>query len=323
MTSTRSQPHSFFLLVPGPWLVPEELIDVLAGAGFEATSLHEREPAADGIGVDIIDDDSLGRAFSHGNAGPLPASLIATVAECDRAALLQVAMRFDDDPPRIARLARALRDAGGVAVRVESSGAASPWAPWIEHLESGLPTRLFACVVTVVDDGDTFFTCGMHAFGLPDAQVSDSDASSAIEWLESLCAFQIVERPVLASGHTYRPHSDTARRKIERWPDHRHHPDDGRYNPFGLWRMLDERDPGLQARELALTFMPSLAAVLLAAERAAGAPLSRTEVERIVAESHVMAVPLDVANKLELSRGYADIEPARAWEQWQIVRNNC
>ena len=26
------------------------------------------------------------------------------------------------------------------------------------------------------------------------------------------------------------------------------------------------------------------------------------------------------ARKLELSRGYADIEPELAWEQWQVVK---
>lgn len=323
MTTDRDLPPSFFLLVPGPWSTPEELIDVLAGAGLEATNLREQDPVAGGIGVDVVEDASLGRAFSYGLGGPLPQAVVAAAAACRQAALLQVAMRFDEHPERLARIGRTLRGAGGVAVRVESSGAATPWDSWLAQLESGTKEGLYAsAAVTVYDDEDVFFTCGMHAFGLPDAQISERDAPTAIEWLETLCLFQLSERPVLASGHAFRPHAETARRKLERWPDHRHHPDDGRHNPFGLWRVLDEGDPGLEASGLSLTIMPSLITLLLAAERSAGSQLSRDEVERIVRESQAIAVPLAVASRLERSRGYADIEPERAWEQWQIVRSN-
>src|SRR5690606_14016984 len=85
-------------------------------------------------------------------------------------------------------------------VRTEASGGASTWEPWLAQLEGGHPMDLVhASVVLVGDDAGGLFTCGMHAFGLPEE-----------------------------------------RRRLERWPDHRHHPDDGRHNPFGSWRLLPD-----------------------------------------------------------------------------------
>src|SRR5262249_50997565 len=69
-----------------------------------------------------------------------------------------------------------------------------------------------------------------------------------------------------------------------------------------------------------LVISPPLVAVLLSAERSAGHPLTRGEVEDIVGKSSAIAMEPRDAVALERSRGYADIEPELAWEQWQIVR---
>jgi len=160
----------------------------------------------------------------------------------------------------------------------------------------------------------------MHHFDLPDAEITMNDGQTATAWLDSFCVFQLAEQPGLASGHTFQPHADAARRAFDRWPDHRHPPSDGRHNPFGLWRFRQPGAPGPAGGKLVPTIMPSLVALLLAAERSKGSPLTRPEVEAIVAKSAaIMMNPRDV-RALERSRGYADIEPELAWPQWQIVR---
>ncbi len=81
----------------------------------------------------------------------------------------------------MARIGRALRDAGGVAVRMEASGAASPWEPWLEGSDSGDVFRVHAsAVLTVQDDEPTMFTCGMHHFDPPGAQIDIDDAAEAV-----------------------------------------------------------------------------------------------------------------------------------------------
>jgi len=139
-------------------------------------------------------------------------------------------------------------------------------------------------------------------------------------WLDAFCVYQLTEDPGLASGHTFHPHADAPRRVFERWLDHRHHPDEGRHNPFGIWRFLEPGDPGPAFGQLVQTIIPSLVSILAAAERSAGRALNWREVEGVVASCSAIAMEPRDARAIERSRGYADIEPERAWEQWQIVR---
>jgi len=214
-----------------------------------------------------------------------------------------------------------LRELGGVAVRMEASGAASAWDDWLERIESGVPSQAYAVTVLVVqDDDDLLFTCGMHQFQLPEAQVAFADAREARAWLDAFCEYQLDEQPILLSGHTFRPNAEAARRVLERWPDHRHEPNDGRYNPFGVWRLQEPEDARVAAVKLVPTIMPSLVALLLATERSEGRPLTQHEVEKLVSNSTSIAMEPKDVRALERTRGYADIEPELAWEQWQIVR---
>jgi hypothetical protein len=305
---------SFFMLVPGPW---QEAAQVTAALADRDASLLES------VTVDVIQDGALASGFSWGRQGPLAKELVARVAACSHAALIEFRGRFDEHASRVAALGRILREAGGVAVRMEASGAASPWELWLERLESGDPFQIYAsAVVAVHDDGDVLFTCGMHHFDLPDAQVAMQEPREALAWLDAFCLYQLTEQPGLASGHTFRPHADAQRRAFERWPDHRHHPSDGRHNPFGIWRFLEPGVAGVQTGQLVSTIIPSLVAILMAAERSAGRALTRREVDDIVANSTAMAMEPRDARVLERSRGYADIEPELAWEQWQIVRRD-
>jgi hypothetical protein len=315
---------SFFMLVPGPWREPREVADVLTARGMSAKPSKESSVQPGEFRVGVVEDYQPAAAFAWSRRGPLPDALVARIAACTRAALIECGHRLDEAPAKFAVLGRALRDAGGVAVRMEASGAASAWEPWLEQLEAGDPFSVYASAVLVVrDDDEVMFTCGMHHFDLPDAQVAMTEPRDAIAWLDAFCVYQLDEKPAIASGHTFGPDSGAARRSFERWPDHRHHPDDGRHNPFGLWRFREPGDKGIQATQLVPTIIPSLVSLLFAAERSRGQPLTRAEVEHVVSTSPAIAMEPRDALTLERSRGYADIEPELAWEQWQIVRRTA
>ena len=66
--------------------------------------------------------------------------------------------------------------------------------------------------------------------------------------------------------------------------------------------------------------MPSLVATLLNREQAKGSALTEQEVIQIRDSCPSVAVPVDVAQKIDAVRGYKDIDPERCWEQWQEAR---
>lgn len=316
----QARSPSFFMLVPGPWRSSEEVIQAMALGGVAAREIDAEPIQAAQYRVDLVVDSELATGFSWGREGSLPADLVARVGQCSAAALVECGHRLDENPSGTARLGRALRDAGGVAVRMEASGAASAWDPWLERLEAGTASSVYACATLIVEgERGVRFTCGMHQFELPDAQIESSDPTEAAAWLDAFSIYQMEERPALASGHRFHPNSRVAHRSFVRWPDHRHDDSDGRHNPFGLWRFLQPGEKTIEPSELSTMFIPSLVSTLMAAEQKQGRRLTRPEVEGIVSNSAAVAMTRADALSVERSRGYADIEPELAWEQWQIV----
>ncbi|MBP2184261.1 hypothetical protein [Amycolatopsis magusensis] len=72
--------------------------------------------------------------------------------------------------------------------------------------------------------------------------------------------------------------------------------------------------------ELVIEFSPALVAVLLAAERSKGAPLTEEEVLEIRDGATCIRLPRSLAGAMAEQRGYPDLDPEQCWEQWQTVR---
>ncbi|MEN9361077.1 MAG: hypothetical protein RL095_2612 [Verrucomicrobiota bacterium] len=317
--STRTP--SFYLLVPGPWREARSLVELLVAKGLPA-EMSLPDPIAKGrLRVEIVEGDDFDRACAWGRYGRLPEDLLKKAGQCSSAALIECGFLLHEDPALMARLGSVLQDAGGVLVRMEASGAASDWKSWIKAMESGTPWAIYCSSVLMVgDDEDGTVTCGMHQFDLPDARICMSDPVQAMAWLDTLCVYQIAEKPLLQSGHTFSPDEETPRRKIERWPDLLHHSGDGRSNPFGMWKVLEPGDNGVASSNPTPVMMPALLAILTNAERQKGSPLTREEVESLRDQSAAIMMEAADAAALERSRGYADILPERAWEQWHALK---
>ncbi len=72
--------------------------------------------------------------------------------------------------------------------------------------------------------------------------------------------------------------------------------------------------------DLAVIFMPSLAALLAEAEHIKGSPLTQEEVIRIRDEALVVVAPADVVAATVQQRGFPEVDAAHAWESWQALR---
>lgn len=73
---------------------------------------------------------------------------------------------------------------------------------------------------------------------------------------------------------------------------------------------------------LQIVFSPSLRSILYRATEAKGAPLSKSEVERILAQVPAIAVTKEQAAALADARGYEDIDPTRAYENWAELQDD-
>ena len=75
-------------------------------------------------------------------------------------------------------------------------------------------------------------------------------------------------------------------------------------------------------KKLNLVAIPSLASTLVAAETKKGSPLTKPEVELIRDSATVMASYQAASDSIRGSRGYADIDFADCWNEWQALRVN-
>jgi hypothetical protein len=308
------------LFVPGTAATMAQWQDSLGRAGL---TLDGQLLTSETLGLRALaewedNDGSFSEAFGYGT---MSAEEQRAVAGAGSALVLDLPGYLGAGATQVAMLIAALGDAGALGVRLEQSKLGWPVTHWVQALEGGDPWMLYRCAVVVLQDRGVSRSCGMHAFGLPDAQV-EAPASVANQLLGSLNVYQLTEDPVLVTGDTFRPDLETPRRRLERWPDDGYPPGHACHNPFGVWRLGTEGGEADPRSERRPVFIPALVAVLTAAEDKAGRRLLREEVERLTSEGTCMMMTHADANKLERSRGYADLEPELAWGQWQVLRES-
>lgn len=294
---------------------------------LQRRGLRIEHGALRGAGVDaavevewIENDGSFGAAFSLGTVG---SDVIETIVAAPSALVLHWPVDLREGRQQMVAVVERLRDAGALAVRLEQSKLGWDVARWLELFSSEDASSWHRGAVAFLECEGALQSCGMHAFSLPDVRVSlDGDPRELQELAAALNVYQLSEDPVILSGQTFRPDGETPRRVVERWPDTEYPPDHSCHNPYGVWRL---GPPGSAARplgELVLVFMPALHALLVALERSNGKPLTKDQVESTRDRAACVAMKPRDAQRLERERGYADLNPELAWEQWQLVRDH-
>ena len=358
--------RSFSLLVPGPWPIADTLIEVLHTHGLDAGPPGQGPFHRDALELTAYPCERGATEFVLAGLAPSAApELRAAIEAAPTHVVLELGWGLDEHLERTLALVRALEDAGGLCTSFTLSGATATWdqwrslavntdsgefdthdatgpfvlAPYEEPFESRPvdtasgelslappPLELMKLAVVFGLRDGCAFSCGMHHFDLPDAELRDVAGQGLsndeiLRWLFELCAYQLIEAPLLASGHTFAPAPEFERRALERWPDARHGADDGRYNPFGVWHLVESTP--VRARDPMPVAVPSFVSVLSAVERQRGEALDQAQVRELVDGCPTLALSLAHARDMERRRGYADLVPELAWEQWQIERLRC
>ena len=72
--------------------------------------------------------------------------------------------------------------------------------------------------------------------------------------------------------------------------------------------------------DLVAVFIPPLVKILYELESKKGSALTQIEVFDIAQNAMCIMLQRDRASKMAEKRGHDDIDPAHAWEHWQIAR---
>lgn len=139
--------------------------------------------------------------------------------------------------------ARALLDAGGFGVKVESAGLAHQPNEWRRLCnELYLFSAHEACVVYV--SAADVCSCGMHNLGLKDAVVATGDAEDAVELLRTFTRYVFAEQAEIRPGQTFSVASDAPVYRVVDDAGPRYEDSSLFNNPYGFWRLVPATETG-------------------------------------------------------------------------------
>ena len=241
--------------VPGPWKERRDLVtSIVETSGGEylfAGQVLMETASKQFCQLELYEHDGeQRRAFEVAGVGTLSETLLDAIAAHQTIALLTL----DEPDYATARLAvrfvRALLQAGGIAVRVESAGVAHSRERWLELGASDDPFDIYALFVQLVGGDDRYFSCGMHNFSLPDAAVPGAlGPEEGAHLLNTFNLYRLVEQQEMKEGETFSLNPDAPRFKLKREPfEEGYDPAEPLYNPHGIWSLLPPDNPPARKR---------------------------------------------------------------------------
>ena len=177
-------------------------------------------------------------SFRVAGQGRIPDETLQELREHRSVVYLHFPLRYLSQRERINKFTSVLKNCGGIAIKLESTGIAHTWERWSELVNSENLFDAYCTCVILVSDDDVFYSCGMHNFGLPEAQApSQLGLDIAAQTINNFNLFQLCDEPKLAEGHTFSLSDDSPRFRITSTSDHRNDPDDLFHNENGLWSL--------------------------------------------------------------------------------------
>lgn len=235
-------PPQLVLCIPGPWASRPELLAQLlertAGQYIFAGTVLLHVATKDAFTLEFeARDERMQNAFM--SAGPhwrhtpdmeriddhrSVAYLLSDGGSVQNAGVLMLA-------------AQALLDAGGLGVKVESSGLAhapDAWRKMCAEIALFSPYRAFVVIVTDQGEGSS---CGMHTFGMHDVRVIDDDAANASRVAQAFSWYLFSERPNIREGQTFSRDAQSPAYRISSGDGVDYEDDSLFINPYGTWEL--------------------------------------------------------------------------------------
>ena len=228
------------LCILGPWRNYAELVQDIAasetGHQLTGSALLDTEG---GFACDLLyegADPALPAAFVK--AGPHWAASEAMAAIAEHACVVYLAGRGGsrEAAESMMRAAAALVEAGGLGVKVESTGIAHGPAYWTAMCDA-LPELSAHRALVVYVTGADVYSCGMHNFGLPDAMTTATDKAAAADMLRTFTRYLLERAPQMEDGHTFSISEGAPVYRVLKVPAVDYGADSLFNNPYGAWRL--------------------------------------------------------------------------------------
>ena len=229
------------LCIPGTWSNRSELITRIArdsgGYLFAGRVLmHAETKQSFEVQVEAC-DEHLVKAFRAAGRHWITAEDLAQIQAHTFVLYLLALGGSRQRAEDLMAAADALLRAGGLAVKVESSGLAHSAAAWHDMTKKRhLSTAHTAYGVYIT--GEQVYSCGMHNLGYRDAIVDASAAEDPVELLRTFTWYQFTENPTMLPGHTFSVAEEAPVYRLVEEQCTMYESGSLFTNPYGMWRLV-------------------------------------------------------------------------------------
>ena len=229
--------------VPGLWETRSDIVKAIASKSGDfifAGLVLMNTATKDSYTLEVYDrDPGLAHAFEIAGRSLLIKEDIQKIA-AHRSTLYVLSSDVSvEDARRMLGVGRALLNAGGLAVKVESTGVAHSAAQWNAYAESNDLFQLYCAFVMLIGGDEYNYSCGMHNFALPDTSVDcQLGLEEGPDLINRFNYFQLAGSPVLADGDTFSATVDAPRYRLKKEICEAYEPDHAFHNPFGRWHLV-------------------------------------------------------------------------------------
>jgi hypothetical protein len=194
--------------IPGVWKTRTEIVQsIVSNSGgliFAGTVILDTK-TQEGFPLHVYEHDpSLAKAFKIAGQGRISDQTIDQIASHTFTLYCTVPSPSKEAARKMLLIVDALLKCGGLAAKVETSGIAHSNDRWKELADGSKPSDLYCAFVTLIGGSETFYSCGMHNFGLPDASVDRTmQPNEAAGLLNEFNCYLLSESPKFDNGHTF------------------------------------------------------------------------------------------------------------------------
>lgn len=229
--------------VPGRWPNRSDIVTSIAsrsGGYLFAGMVMMKIGTKDGFTVEIYDHDpNLKRAFSVAGRGNLTDEDLNAIASHTFTLYLVGEGGSVDAAKRLLHAANGLLKAGGLAVKVESTGVAHRADQWTELCGHDHVVNLQQAYVTYIGGDGVYYSCGMHNLGYPDAVVeANISPNDAANLLHTFLRYLLVESPELNNRETFSVDAEAPIYRLFHELCTMYEAGDLFHNPFGVWKLV-------------------------------------------------------------------------------------
>ena len=229
--------------IPGRWPSRSDIVTSIAsrsGGYLFAGMAMVKIGTKDGFTLEVYDrDPNLKNAFAIAGGGRFTDDDLDAIASHTFTLYLAADVVSVDAAKKLLHAANGLLKAGGLAVKIESTGVAHRADQWDEFCAHEHFGNLLGAYVTYVGGNGIYYSCGMHNLGHPDAFVDDAiPPDDAARLLSTFVGYLLVENPKLSDRETFSVDVDAPRYRLFHEPCTTYEAGDLFHNPFGMWKLI-------------------------------------------------------------------------------------